>query len=43
LVKNVVCNSDLNNYNSFLVAGVKVWGLSRAVLPSKIENKLVSL
>jgi hypothetical protein len=43
LVRNAVWNRDLKNCNSFSVAGVKVWGLSRAVSLSKIENKLVSL
>jgi hypothetical protein len=43
LTRNAVCNRDSKNRNSFSAAGVKVRGLSRAVSPSKIENKLVSL
>jgi hypothetical protein len=34
---------DSKNCNSFSAAVVKIRGLSRAVSPSKIENKLVSL
>jgi hypothetical protein len=43
LVRKAVHNCDSKNCNSFSAAGVKVQGLSRAVSPSKIENKLVSL
>jgi hypothetical protein len=40
LVRNAVSNHDSN---SFSAAGVKVQVLSRAIPPSKIEKKLVSL